>query len=937
MSAQSPSDLDPLAKLRPGHPRLLATAADWTAIRARVAADPLAANFHAGLMQSAQAALTTTPSKYEKRGRRLLGVSREVVGRVLGLAYAYCMSGDLAYARRAEAEMLAAAAFPDWNPSHFLDTGEMTTALAIGCDWLDDVLTPTARATIHQAIIEKGLRPGLDPAAEHNWWHTVQHNWNQVCWGGLSLGALVTAEDEPVLARQVLNLTRAHIGHGLAPYAPDGVYPEGPSYWGYGTTYQVLLNCALESALGTDWDLAARPGFLASAGGVAQMTAPSGRSYNFSDGYEQPQFQPALFWFARRLGDPGLIATELRQLRDPAKGLPAALRDRFAVLTMIWWPATPAAVAAPALPLRWLGRGVNPIAGFRESWTDPAALYLGIKGGAAELNHAHMDAGSFVLEADGVRWGIELGMQDYFSLESKNVDLWNKAQDSQRWQVYRLNNHSHSTLTVDGQPHRVAGYGRFTHFSSADANPHAIADLTPVFVGQASAVHRGIRLLPGRRILVQDELSGLRPGAKVRWQLTTRAEVNCHDAAATLRQEGRSLQAQLLAPGDATFTVEPAEPPADDFNAPNPGASLLVATATAPADGTLRITIVLTPGEAAAPAPDTVPLAAWSQPSDIVAAPQPLYRDPVHDGAADPIVVWNPHRQRWWMFYTNRRANVPGLSGVAWVHGTRLGIAESSDGGNTWAYVGTAGITLPPEIASTEPTHWAPDIVTAADGTHHMFLTVVPGVFEDWEHPRHLVHLTSTDLLKWNYAGPLSLASDRVIDACVQPKPGGGWRLWYNNERDNKAINYVDSLDLNSWTDHGRVAVVSDRPGEGPVVFTWQGRHWMLVDHWCGLGVYHSTDLIHWTAQSGDLLATPGRGADDGVMGGHATVVVNAGRAWLFYFTHPERSPALNPDQKDTLGSRRSSIQVAELHLRDGRLTCDRDTPAVINLVPTTP
>jgi hypothetical protein len=111
----------------------------------------------------------------------------------------------------------------------------------------------------------------------------------------------------------------------------------------------------------------------------------------------------------------------------------------------------------------------------------------------------------------------------------------------------------------------------------------------------------------------------------------------------------------------------------------------------------------------------------------------------------------------------------------------------------------------------------------------------------------------------------------------------------------------------------------------------------MLVDHWCGLGVYHSTDLIHWTAQSGDLLATPGRGADDGVMGGHATVVVNAGRVWLFYFTHPERSPALNPDQKDTLGSRRSSIQVAELHLRDGRLTCDRDTPAVINLVPTTP
>lgn len=616
MSAQTPSDPDLLATLRPHHPRLLATAADWSAIRARVAADPLAATFHAGLMQSAQAALATPPSRYEKTGRRLLGVSREVVGRVLGLAYACRMSGDPVYARRAEAEMLAAAAFPDWNPSHFLDTGEMTLALAIGCDWLDDVLTPAARATIRHAIIAKGLRPGLDPAAAHNWWHIARHNWNQVCWGGLTLGALVIAEDDPALARQVLTLTRAHIGHGLAPYAPDGVYPEGPGYWSYGTTYQVLLNCALESALGTDWDLATLPGFLTSAGGVAQMTAPSGRSYNFSDGVERPLFQPALFWFARRLGDPGLIATELRQLQDPDHGLPAALRDRFAVLTMLWWPAAPAAVTAPDLPLRWLGQGVNPIAVFRESWTDPAALYLAIKGGAAELNHAHMDAGSFVLEADGVRWGIELGMQDYYSLESKNIDLWNMAQDSQRWQVYRLNNRSHSTLTIDNQPHRVAGYGRFTHFSAGDANPHAIADLTPVFAGQASAVHRGLRLLPGRRVLVQDELNGLRPGTKVRWQMTTRAGVTCHDAFATLRQEGRTLQAQLLAPGDATFTVESAEPPADGFNAPNPGASLLVATATAPADGTLRITVVLTPGAAAAPAPALVPLAAWSQPAD---------------------------------------------------------------------------------------------------------------------------------------------------------------------------------------------------------------------------------------------------------------------------------------------------------------------------------
>lgn len=623
MPAQTAPATDPLATLRPGHPRLLVRASDWTQIRQRIAADPLARAFHDGLIAQARQVLTVPPARYDKRGRRLLGVSRDVVGRVLGLAYAYRTTDDPAFARRAEAEMLAAAGFPDWNPSHFLDAGEMTAALALGCDWLDDALTPESRAAIRQAIITKGLRPGLDPADAHNWWHVADHNWNQVCWGGLSLGALLIADDDPALARQVLDLTRQRIGNGLKPYAPDGVYPEGPIYWSYGTTYQVLLNAALASALGTDWDLAATPGFLASAGAFAQTIGPSGSFYNFSDGVERPMFQPALFWFARRVGDLGLLASELRLLRQSSESLNAALGDRFAVLTMLWWPDKPATIVPPALPLRWLGRGPNPLAVFRESWTDSAALYLALKGGAAELNHAHMDAGSFILEADGVRWAIELGMQDYFSLESKNVDLWNRAQDSQRWQVHRLNHRTHNLITIDDQPHRVAGHGRITHFSAADANPHAIVDVTEVYAGQAATARRGYRLLPGRRVLIQDELTGLRPGSVVRWQMATRAAIAANQGTAVLTQDGRTLHAQVLAPA-ATFTVASGEPPADGFNAPNPGVRLLIATATAPADGTLRLAVLLTPGTTAPVAPDLNPLEAWSAPADVVpVAPPP--------------------------------------------------------------------------------------------------------------------------------------------------------------------------------------------------------------------------------------------------------------------------------------------------------------------------
>ena len=219
-------------------------------------------------------------------------------------------------------------------------------------------------------------------------------------------------------------------------------------------------------------------------------------------------------------------------------------------------------------------------------------------------------------------------------------------------------------------------------------------------------------------------------------------------------------------------------------------------------------------------------------------APKPLYRDKVYDGAADPVVVWNSKVKRWWMFYTNRRANAPGLSGVAWVHGTRIGIAESKDG-SSWKYVGTANMSLPDNSGGKDVTHWAPDVIRGDDGKWHMFLTVVPGIFENWQHPRDIVQLVSSDLRNWSYEQTLKLSADRVIDAGLIKMPDGLWRMWYNNERDKKSIYYAESRDLKTWTDKGKA--VNDKPGEGPKVFRWKGKYWMIVDQWKGLGVYRST------------------------------------------------------------------------------------------------
>ena len=313
-----------------------------------------------------------------------------------------------------------------------------------------------------------------------------------------------------------------------------------------------------------------------------------------------------------------------------------------------------------------------------------------------------------------------------------------------------------------------------------------------------------------------------------------------------------------------------------------------------------------------------------------VLAPKPLFRDPVFDGAADPTIIFDRAEKRWLMFYTNRRANVPGLTAVTWVHGTPIGIAESMDGA-IWKYRGT--VDFPKDIPSTDveiPTYWAPCVVEH-EGTYHMFVVVVPGIFTDWNHPRNIVHVTSPDLKKWKYEGTLPLVTDKVIDPCVLRLTDGTWRMWYNNERTGKTTFYADSPDLYHWTDKGSAHLPRDH-GEAPIAFRWHGHTWLLIDLLgnIGLGAYRSDDALTWERQPASLLDKPGTGADDQNGGHHPEVLVSGDRAFLFYFVHPGvAADSSAPDRK------RSSIQVVELNYADGWLTCDRDTPTYIALAPT--
>ena len=302
---------------------------------------------------------------------------------------------------------------------------------------------------------------------------------------------------------------------------------------------------------------------------------------------------------------------------------------------------------------------------------------------------------------------------------------------------------------------------------------------------------------------------------------------------------------------------------------------------------------------------------------DKVAA-KPLYRDPVYDGASDPTIIWSPAHKKWYMFYTSRRANVAGLQGgVSWVHGSPIGIATSDDGGAMWKYLRDANILYPDAVA--DKTYWAPAVVEH-NGLFHMYLVYVPGIFNDWGHPRYIIHLTSKDLVDWKYESTLPLSHPKVIDAGVLHLPDGTWRLWYKDEATGSSCNYADSTDLYHWTDHGKVPGLSDTGGEAPVAFHWQGHYWLFRDIGRALALYRSDDALSW-ARVGTLLQDHGTGLDDDGVGHHAEIILSGGRAYMFYFVG--------------IG-RRSSIQVAELKYdaANNTLTVDRNAPTMINLKP---
>ena len=572
----------------PPHPRLLMTDKQVTRIQAELKSQADTQAFYEAMLAKADGILGQSPVKRVKTGRRLLSVSRRCLDRVIHLSAAYRFTRERSYLQRAEQEMLAAAAFSDWNPSHFLDVAEMTAALAIGYDWLYEELSQESRLIIRRAILEKGLEPSL----ENTGWVQGQNNWNQVCNGGITLGALAIMEDKPDLALKLVHRAINGVQVVMRHYQPDGAYPEGPGYWVYGTGYNVILLAALESALGTDFNLSKATGFARGAAYYLHVTGPTGRYFNYPDSGSKGGFVPTVFWFAKNYDQPSLAWHQHNLWKDAlAHNKSALVRSRFAPLVLPWRETK------REIPedLSWRGRGSNSVAMFRSSWTDQDAIYLAVKGGTPGVSHGHMDVGSFVLDAQAVRWAVDLGPESYHKIESRGMNLWGRSQNAERWKIFRYNNLSHSTLVVDGQHQKVNGNAPIVRFSGEKSFPHVVFDMSKVYQGQLARAFRGASLLPTGHVVIQDEFTALDRPTKVRWAMVTAAKVFITDGTnALLTKDGKTLRLTVITNEKVQLQTYSTAPKAD-YDASNPDTRLIGFEVSLSPGQVARTVVVMSP------------------------------------------------------------------------------------------------------------------------------------------------------------------------------------------------------------------------------------------------------------------------------------------------------------------------------------------------------
>lgn len=530
------------------HPRVAATKEDFDAIRASYASNNhYIKKWGDEVIKNADNVLKTANPEYKTGG--LLDLSAAVADRLENLGMAYQITNDKKYAQKAYEIIKAVGDFPDWNPAHFLDVGEMSMGVAVGYDWCYDAFTSEQQSKIEKIIYKQCL--SLYEAAYYNQitytsFIKTYTNWNSWCNGPAIMCAAAVFDKYPDLCADLISKMLRSQEIMLNEYYPDGAWMEGTGYWNIALFPIAIYSDTLKNTFGTDFNVSKTPGMDKSAYFSFAVQGPCGTN-DFHDSDMVYQNCPVLFWCAKEYGDSRITKMHLAQMDKYMQSGNA--------YSMLWYDKKTDAEFANLDKDMYIKGGE--VVSLRSSWENDNGAFVSYHAGVSDINHGQLDTGTYVIDMLGERFAMDLGKESY------SVPLYF---GSERYNYYRCRPEGHNLYVINPKEGKLGQekdtFCEVSSFVSSERGAYSTVDLTACYAPDVNVAKRGYKLEDDRQsVVIADEID-LKAESEIYWFMHTDADIQIADKNTLyLTKNGKKVKLMISCSADDYSVYETAANP----------------------------------------------------------------------------------------------------------------------------------------------------------------------------------------------------------------------------------------------------------------------------------------------------------------------------------------------------------------------------------------
>lgn len=488
---------------------------------------------------------------------------------IAAAAICYQLTGDTTYSQIAFDGAMSAINSGKWADIQYLSVGQWSLIIGFVYDWIYEALTPEQRKELEEGLYKQTLDDVIKwykgQTGDASKFIICPTNWNEVCNGGIAISALALMDVYPELSSELLEYFVRAIEYPIGDaFAHDGASFESPSYYNYGKGYLYSMLNAMETVLGTEFNITRLHGFDRTLEYIVNMHTQSGSVYAYGDNSADKNINPVELWLASKTNKP-----------DEAAAM-YYFMDKQGII------ASPSGMETCYLMLNYEDRLKDynfdmPLDTFyksaevgvmRRSYTEPDTAYVGFKGGDSVMiqSHKHMDSGSFMFEHIGEKWALDMGAESYSAYSgTKLPSIWDMK--TGRWYALRNRATGHSTVVinpVDVYPvdHRPEEDAKIIRTETKPKGAIGIVDMSKVLKKSAKEAKRGFFFTDDRQsLVVRDEIT-LRDVSDVYWMMYTTADdvIMLNKNTALLCKNGKTMRFEFSANAKFELVFEKAEP-----------------------------------------------------------------------------------------------------------------------------------------------------------------------------------------------------------------------------------------------------------------------------------------------------------------------------------------------------------------------------------------